>query len=75
MPLVVEACGGGWAPAAQQTWQDLSKLLALRTGESAAQEKDKLLQTLAVTLQRECARAVLRRLPAEGRPLAQLAEP
>ena len=37
IPLVVEACGGGWAPTAMKTWK-------------------------GITLQRENARAVLRRL-------------
>ena len=68
VPLVAEACAGGWAPAAVQTWRQLGKAVAARSGEPESTEVDRLLQALAVTLQRENARAVLRRLgePAGG---------
>ena len=61
VPLIAEACGGGWGPAAMQTWETLAEALATRTGETAAAEKVKLLQALSITLQRENARAVVRR--------------
>ena len=63
VPLVAEACGGGWAPAAQKTWRTLGSTLASCSGEPAAVEIDRLHQALALTLQRENARAVLRRQP------------
>ena len=61
VPLVVEGCGGGWAPAAVQTWKMLGQALAACSGDGAAVETNRLYQALAVTLQRENARAVLRR--------------
>ena len=58
---VVEA-SGGWAPVADRTWKELGSLLAARSGEPVAEKTLRLRQCLAVTLQRESARAVLRRL-------------
>ena len=43
--------------------QQLGKAIGAATGELAAVEIDKLLQSLSLTLQRENARAVLRRRP------------
>ena len=75
LPLVAEACGGGWAATAVRVWKELGRLLSAKSGEAAAVETDKLLQSLAVTLQRENARAVLRRLPLEGAAGSPLADP
>ena len=61
--LVAEATGA-WGPTALKTWQALAHALSARTGEPASLEADRLFQALAVTLQRENARAVLRRVPA-----------
>ena len=44
-----------------QTWETLAEALATRMGETAAAEKVELLQALSITLQRENARAVVRR--------------
>ena len=75
IPLVAEAARGGWAPVAMQTWRQLAHCVAARTGEEAGAELGKLLQTLAISLQRENARAVLRRVGgSEARP-ATLADP
>lgn len=75
IPLVAEAASGGWAPVAMQTWRQLAHCVAARTGEEAGAELGKLLQTLAISLQRENARAVLRRVGgSEARP-ATLADP
>ena len=63
VPLVVEGCAGGWSPAATQTWRTLSRLLATRTAQDPAAAVDHLQQALGVVLQRENARAVLRRSP------------
>ena len=74
-PLVAEACGGGWGPTAIDTWRTLGGLLAARSGDTPGAETDRLLQSLAVTLQRENARAVLRRLPVPAEAQAAFAEP
>ena len=68
VPLVVEAAGG-WAPAARRAWKELGEQLSARTGDPTSETADQLLQALAVTLQRENARAVLRR---QGLPDADL---
>jgi len=60
VPLVVEACGGGWGPIALQTWRSLGEAISARTGEGSSVELQRLLQTLGIALQRENARAVLR---------------
>ena len=62
VPLVVEACGGGWGPIALKTWRSLGEAISARTGEGSSVESQRLLQTLGIALQRENARAVLRRL-------------
>ena len=74
VPLVVES-NGGWAPSALRAWQDLARAVAARSGEAASVEADRLFQALAVTLQRENARAVLRRAPISGEPTAGLDDP
>ena len=61
LPLVAEACSGGWGPVATKTWKELAAAIAARSNESVATETERLLQSLAVALQRENARAVLRR--------------
>ena len=61
IPLVVEACGGGWAPAAVKAWKDLALALSTSSGDGASQEAERLYQALGITLHRENARAVLRR--------------
>ena len=66
LPLVFEACGGGFGPTALGTIRAVSALAAVRTGEPASVVAEKLQQALSVCLQREAARAVLRRLPVSG---------
>ncbi|CAE7877689.1 Parg, partial [Symbiodinium necroappetens] len=66
VPLVAEATGGGWGPTAVKTWRELGGLYAARLGLTASEGTEQLLQSLSVTLQRENARAVLRRLPEAG---------
>jgi len=75
IPLVAEAASGGWAPAAMQTWRQLAHCVAARSGEQPTVELEKLLQTLAVSLQRENARAVLRRAGGPDARPATLADP
>ncbi|CAK9038385.1 132 kDa protein [Durusdinium trenchii] len=75
VPLVAEAASGGWAPVAMQTWRQLPQCVAARSGEDAGVELAKLLQTLAGSLQRENARAVLRRVGGPDAHPALLADP
>ena len=76
VPLVAEACGGGWGPTAVRTWKALGALHAARSGEPQSKVVEQLQQVLSVALQRENARAVLRRLPAGvEEPAAALADP
>ena len=75
VPLLAEACSGGWGPTAAATWRVLGGLIAARSGDSPSVETDRLLQCLSVALHRENARAVLRRLPAEEVSPGPFAEP
>jgi hypothetical protein len=75
IPLVVEACGGGWGPTAVATFRKLGALHASRLGMSASDGAEQLFQALSVALQRENARAVLRRLAESFDSVPSLAEP
>ena len=46
--------------------QALGRLLAAQTGQAPAMATEHLIQALSIVLQRENARAVLRRLPGAG---------
>ena len=70
LPLVAEACGGGWGAAAMRAWRAMGRLTAARSGEAPGTVVEHLLQSLAITLQRENARVVLRRAPGALQPLA-----
>ena len=60
VPLVVDACGGGWGLS---LWKPGAPWVRrFRTGEGSSVESQCFLQTLGIALQRENARAVLRRL-------------
>ena len=63
LPIVAEACGGGWSPIALQTFKAIATAVAARSNEPAGVEYDRLLQSLSVAMQRKNARAVLRRVP------------
>ena len=58
-----------------RTWRALGSLLAGRTGEAQDVVVERLLQGLSVALQRENARAVLRRLPDCAEPRSGLPDP
>ena len=75
LPLIAEACGGGWGPTAAVVWRALGGLIAGRSGDSPTAETDRLLQSLAIALHRENARAVLRRLPSGLEDASPFAEP
>ena len=58
--MVVEAAGG-WAPAARKVWTDLASLMAAATGESVHCTIVRVLQGVGLVVQKENARAILRR--------------
>ena len=66
VPMVVEACGGGWGAEAVKTWSELAKTSALASGELRSSVLARILGSLSVTLHKENARAVLRRTPASA---------
>ena len=66
LPMVVEAHGGGWGREARRAFGVLAKRVADATGEDAALVADQHAQRLSVSLHRENARAVLRRLQTQS---------
>jgi len=60
-PVIVEAHGGAWGPAAQSIFSELANCQSQFTGESKDMLLSQLYQNLGVILHRENARAVLRR--------------
>ena len=62
IPMICEADGGGWGPAAHKVWCELAKIKAMLTGEQNSTIANRLLQSLGLIIHRENARAVLRRL-------------
>ena len=73
IPMIVDACGGGWGPQACRVWTELAKTTALATGELPSTEAMRVLQSLSLILRRENARAVLRRSPEMESSLSQIA--
>ena len=74
IPMVVEAHGGGWGREARRAFAIVAKRVADATGEQAAIVADRHAQRLSISLHRENARAVLRRLePRAGATAARLA--
>ena len=61
IPLICEATGGGWGPAANVVWNELAKYKSTLTGETVSITATRLLQSLGLILHRENARAILRR--------------
>ena len=68
-PMVVEACGGGWAPSANTFLWKLAKTTALATGELPSVVDAQIRQGLALVPRRENARAILRRRPLGSDPV------
>ena len=60
-PVVFEAHGGGWSPLARASIDWISKQLSLALNEDPAAVSLQIAQRISCTLQRENARAVLRR--------------
>ena len=72
--MVVEAHGGGWGKEARRALAVLAKRAADATGDDPSQVAAEHAQRLSHLLQKENARAVLRRLQAPvGAPAARLA--
>ena len=63
IPVICEADGGGWGPAAHKVWSELAKQKALASGELDSTIVSRLLQSLGLILHRENARSILRRSP------------
>ena len=61
IPLICEADGGGWGPAAYQVWSEIAKHKSNLTGELRSVTATRLAQSLSVILHRENARAIIRR--------------
>ena len=61
-PVVVEAGGGAWGPTAQKIYSELAQTKSLITGESKSVILNQLFQNLGVTLHRENARSILKRM-------------
>ena len=63
IPMVMEACGGGWGRKARCVWSELAKPSALAAGELETESTCAVLlqQRLSMVLHRENARACLRR--------------
>lgn len=75
LPIVAEGCAGGWGPTAMAVFRQLGSFLAARTGDSTSKMTEQLMQGLSITLQRENARAVVRRLPDDSASFNALSEP
>ena len=60
--MVLEAHAGGWGKEARQVLDGLAKAIAATQPNSAESASLRIAQRLSITLQRENARAVLKRL-------------
>ena len=61
-PMVVEGHGGSWGPAAKEAFKNIAREYSNQTGISLSKASSELSQRIATTLERENARAILRRL-------------
>ena len=66
VPLVVEAHGGSWSPLARRVLDGLAKLQAAAWSDGQEPASLRIAQRISCSLQRENARAVLRRLAPPG---------
>ena len=62
VPMIVEAHGGGWSKTARQVLDLIAKHVEAATGLESEVASLEIAQRLSITLQRENARAVLRRI-------------
>ena len=73
IPMVCEADGGGWGPAANAVWSELAKHKSVLTGEQSSTTATRMLQSLSLILHKENARSILRRSPNKtNRDLSEL---
>ena len=61
IPMVMEACGGSWAPEAHKVWTEIAKTMAQATGEPESTALAHIFQNTGFILHRENARAIVRR--------------
>ena len=64
VPMVAEGVGGGWSTAGQAVWKSCAHAIANISGEHRNAVAEQIFQTLSITIHKEGARAVLRRLSA-----------
>ena len=63
IPIICEADGGGWGPAANRVWSVIAKNKSVRSGEDDSTTIAHILQSLGLILHKENARSILRRSP------------
>jgi len=68
VPFVVEAHGGGLGRGARQVCAHIAKAAAGRKGDEVEVKAASLMRSISVSVHRENARAILRRLPASPLP-------
>ncbi len=70
IPMILEAHAGGWCPTARGVLDWIARQSAACHGEAAATTALRIAQRMSITLQRENARAVLKRMvvPERGPP-------
>jgi len=66
-PMVVEAVGGAWGPAATKVFNELAKTKSITTGEPIDSLLMQLYQNLGIILHRENARAIVKRMATHSR--------
>ena len=66
LPIVIEAHGGSWAPTAKEAFKVLCRENANFTGIDTSTASSDFAQRMSITLERENARAILRRLCTGG---------
>ena len=69
-PMVLESLGGGWSPLARSILDRLAKAQSAAWHEGQEPSSLRIAQRISITLQRETARAVLRRLAIPQPPCA-----
>ena len=64
-PFIIEAHGGGFGPVARRICARVAKAAAATSGEDVEVKAADLLRRISISLHRENARAILRRLPTQ----------
>ena len=63
LPFIMEAHGGGFGPTARKVLGQVARAGAAKEGEEVEEQAAGLMRRMSISLQRENARSVLRRLP------------